>query len=258
MAKNLFRISILNKKNHNPLSIVAYYCGQTQFDLFKKNKFNPDPKKKVLYNNLIVSDKFLLDIPDYLKVNGKKKDIVDNARTALWKSIDNFEKRFDSQFARLFELSIPYFFSIEEAKNLLNEFSIKLSDYGMICDISIHKTNTEQINILGQDSNNDKNLKDQDYSCYIMSTLRAFNEGGFTNKNRNWNSKDQLISWRQSWFLLLKEHVNKNLTNKDEKDAWLKKISYKLEEKIIDTIDNNVEYYNVSKKNSYNSPKVFN
>ncbi len=233
MAKQyLFRIDLLNKKDFNPLNMVAYYSGQVQLNAFNKEKFQPDPKKQVLYCNLVVpTGDLYAHLPDYLKISGKKKEIIDNARNSLWKKVDFFETRMDSQFARIFEVSVPAFLSLTEAQQLVEEYGKILSEYGMVVDVSIHKTNTANNNILSQDAAPTSDDM-QDYSCFFMCTLRPFKEGNFENKNRDWNKLDQLVVWRHTWVNLLKSKIATNLSDEEVKKSWEQKLEFKPKAKI--------------------------
>jgi len=55
------------------------------------------------------------ELPDYLKLRKNKRDLIPNVRSVLWQNVYTREIRDDAQFARVFELLIPSFFSIEEA-----------------------------------------------------------------------------------------------------------------------------------------------
>lgn len=225
MSQYLFRVQLLNKKNSSPLHIVAYYSGQTQNNAFNKEKFLPSTKKQVLYTNLVVpKNEFYNDLPDFLEIKNKKKDIINNARNTLWKNIDYFEKRMDSQFARLFETYVPYFLNLEEVKILINKFAHHLSDSGMIADISIHKTNTVENTLIALDKEQ-KNNELQDYGCFFLCTLRPFKQGVFANKNRLWNTSDQLKEWRKVWLDLLIEVIAVNSTDNNIKRQWLDKLN---------------------------------
>ena len=47
----------------------------------------------------------------------------------------------------------------------------------------------------------------------------------FVNKNREWNSKSKMESWRRSWVEILTETINLHHTNIDTKNDWEKKLS---------------------------------
>lgn len=224
MSQYLFRVSLLNKKNSSPLHIVAYYSGQTQYNAFNKENFPPSTKKQILYNNLVVPRNELYnDLPDYLELKNKKKDIINNARNTLWKNVDYFETRMDSQFARLFEVYVPYFLSLEEVKGLVNKFADHLSEQGIVADVSIHKTNTAENTILNTEKEQ-KYDELQDYGCFFLCTLRPFKNGVFANKNREWNTPEQLKDWRKFWVNSLVETIALNSTNETIKKQWLERL----------------------------------
>lgn len=224
MSQYLFRIQILNKKNTSPLHAIAYYSGQIQYNAFTKEKYFPSNKKEVLYTNLIVPEnEHYNHLPDYLELKNKKKDIINNARNTLWKNIDFFEKRMDSQFCRLFETYVPYFLKLEEVQQLVNKFGKHLAQQGIIADISIHKTNTTENTILSYDKEK-KTDELQDYGCFFVCTLRPFQNGTFGNKNRDWNTPEQFKEWRKNWILFLLETIAINNTEEIVKKQWLEKL----------------------------------
>ena len=103
----LYRVSVLNKQNTHPLEAIAYYSGETQYDLLNSKQYTSTTESKVVWNNVLIPDRAeetekFLNLPEYLKFRSKKTDLVSNARNTLWQSIYVREKRIDSQFSRLF------------------------------------------------------------------------------------------------------------------------------------------------------------
>ena len=233
----LYRISILNKQSSHPLEAIAYYCGETQYDLLNSKQYQTTTEKKVVWNNIIIPDRDsstdkYSNLPDYLKFRTKKTELISNARNILWQNVYAREKRADSQFARLFELAIPSFLSQENSVNVLQEFSLKLIKEGMIVDGSLHSHNApvassifEKLKLINStESKNDESVH-QDYTAYLMCTLRDYSNGQFVNKNRDWNNLDKMKEWRQEWVNILSEHIEKSDTDEIQKNIWLKKFS---------------------------------
>lgn len=217
----LFSAKILNKKNFNPLNIVAYYSGQVQLNAFKKEKYMPDSKKEILHTDLLVpQNQFYAHLPDYLKINNKKRDIIDNARNILWNNVDFNEKRMDAQFARVFEVTVPSFLELSEVIDLTKKFAQDLTRHGIIVDVAVHKTNTAQNELFSIEPEEAKIDSQQDYSCYFMCTLRDLENGVFINKNRDWNTKEQFSLWRKSWLNNLKLTMTKSAAAQNAKKSW--------------------------------------
>jgi len=111
-------------------------------------------------------------------------------RSVLWNEVERIEKRKDAQLCREVELAIP--------RELNNEQKIKLvQDYaqanfvvkGMIADIAIH------------------HIEGDNPHAHILLTTREVTKEGFGQKNRDWNNRELLKDWRQSWA----EFANKSL-----------------------------------------------
>lgn len=226
----LYRVSILNK---HPLEAIAYYCGETQYDLSNSREYQSTTEDKVIWNNIMLpereEDKYI-HLPEYLKLGRKKSDLVSNARNILWQKVFVREKRADAQFARLFELYIPSFLSKEVAIGVVQGFSKKLVDDGMIVDSSIHHNSTPVVNSLFEqlkivESSKSSETATQDYTAYMMCTQRDYEDGRFVNKNRGWNSLEKMKEWRQEWAQILSEAISNANIDESQKNSWLKKIS---------------------------------
>lgn len=246
MSKHIVRINIIKAQTVNFLQNIAFCSGETQYDTLQKDKnlqvVPSTTTDKVVWNNIILPERYeqqdmFRELPDYLKYNSQKKLMVSNARNVLWKNILTQEARPDAQLARAFTLSIPHFLTIDEASALVTKFSKTLVNEGMIVDASLHDHNKgeqklsmlEKLNIL-QGKQTEKEItkeKDpvQDYTSYLICTLRDYKSGYFHNKNREWNATQKLIDWRKEWIFNLYEAIlnSKNGTS-DEIVNWNKKM----------------------------------
>lgn len=124
----------------------------------------------------------------------KKKDLVHSeimlpigapdrytARETLWNEVEAGERRKDAQLAREIDVALPREFSLEQQINLVREFCREeFTDEGMIADINVH------------------HYKDNPHA-HIMLTMREVNADGFGKKNRSWNKKEVISTWRRKW-----------------------------------------------------------
>lgn len=222
----LYKMSILNRKNSNPLEAISYYSGEPQIGYASNSEEN------VIWNYLHIPDKKedsekYIEIPQFLKFKSFNKELMSNSRSILWEHVYNRETRADAQFARLFELSIPGFATKEQAINCIKEFSKILVKEGMIADCSIHKRknksySTDLINMV-KNKEEKVNTNIVDYTGFIMCTLRDYENGIFVNKNRIWNDKKKMELWRKEWVKILAKLVNDFPIK--QKEDWEKKLT---------------------------------
>ena len=125
-----------------------------------------------------------------------------NDRQRLWNEVEKSERRKDSQLAREIEVAFPNELSFESRIELVREYvKENFVDNGMIADIAIH----------------DK--LDGNPHSHIMLTTRYIDLDGFGKKEREWNKKEYLEKWRQSWA----EHSNRYL----EKEGYEDRIDHR-------------------------------
>ena len=118
-------------------------------------------------------------------------------RQLLWNEVEKTEKRKDSQLAREIEVAFPNELSLESRIELVRDYvKENFVDKGMIADIAIH----------------DK--KDGNPHSHIMLTTRVIDEDRFGKKEREWNKKEYLEKWRESWA----EHSNRYLEKEGHED----------------------------------------
>lgn len=247
----LYRVNILSKKNSHPLDSIATYCGEDQFDCYTNQTYKSTNSEKVVWNNIIIptkEDEFYFHLPEFLKIKSKKSELISNARNILWRQVDCREIRPDSQFARVFELSIPFFLNQEESINLVHSFSKILVSEGMICDSSLHSHTKkpmalnlfDKLRLINQSEPTPEISElHQDYTAFIMCTLRSYENGIFENKNRIWNTKEKMKEWRYLWTESLLNAINTaSEATQEQKDIWLKRLTIY------------PEYYDIINKNN--------
>lgn len=234
----LYRVNILSKKNNNPLDSIAYYCGEDQYDVYENKTYKSNNAERVIWSNILIpnqSNDLYSHLPEFLKSKSKKPEFISNARNILWRQVDRREIRSDSQFARVFELSIPFFLNNEESTGLIKNFANELVLDGIICDVSLHshtKKSTD-FNLLDKlkkiqqsDKNNISVDINQDCTAFIMCTLRSYENGMFENKNREWNTKEKMKEWRYKWTEFLLDSIEKSVeTTEEQKSNWLKRMT---------------------------------
>lgn len=102
-------------------------------------------------------------------------------REALWNRVEASERRKDAQVAREIDLALPLELNPSERHELVRGF-VKASfvDLGMVADINHHEPKKNP-------------------HAHIMLTMRPLEGDGFGKKERAWNDKALLESWREGW-----------------------------------------------------------
>lgn len=237
----LIRVKIFSKKNSHPLETICVYSGQDQFDVLNGKTYSSNNKENVVWSNIELpsrQDNFAMfeNLPEYLKFrsNTPKKDMIANARNILWQSINNRENREDAQLSRMFEVSIPSFFSTDIASSLLRKFASTLVENGMIADCSLHsRQNSLNISLLdriktlknGTEEKVENSTITSDYQGYIICPLRSYANGQFSNKQREWNQPAKLGEWRQTWLEILAHSLYTNDIEAEDIITWEDKLS---------------------------------
>ncbi len=111
-------------------------------------------------------------------------------RSRLWNTIEQVEKRKDSQLCREVEVAIPKELSSQEMRLLVSGYvEEQFVKKGMVADINFH------------------HLDGENTLAHILLTMREITPEGFGKKNRSWNQKERLQDWRKSW----EQHANQSL-----------------------------------------------
>jgi len=103
-------------------------------------------------------------------------------RGRLWNEVDRAEVRKDAQLAREIEVALPVELRLTEQVELLQQFvSREFVRLGMIADIAVHHDNPANPH------------------AHILLTLRDIRADGFGPKQRDWNRRELVSNWRESW-----------------------------------------------------------
>lgn len=184
----------------------AAYRRATEFKSEKEDKtFDYTNKRGVVHSEILIPE----DSPAWLQeIASVSLDNVHKGSEILWNHIELLEKRSDAQFAREIEFSLPIELNQEQNIILAREF---IKDQfvlrGMVADWSIH-----------WDEGNPH--------VHVMLTLREITPDGFGLKNREWNKKEMLHTWREKWseyanfHLKLHEH-NVSIDHRSFKDQGI-------------------------------------
>ena len=107
-------------------------------------------------------------------------------RNTLWNAVEHIEKRKDAQLAREVQISLPHELNAEQHQELVLSFvQSAFVDYGMIADIAIHSP--------------DRQGDQRNHHAHILLTMRPLTKRGWGKKNRSWNDKTLIQTWRRDW-----------------------------------------------------------
>ncbi|PLS40617.1 MobQ family relaxase [Carnobacterium maltaromaticum] len=100
----------------------------------------------------------------------------------LWNEVERIEKRKDAQVFREVVVALPRELDREKQQQLVTDYTKRnFVDEGMCATVAIHET------------------EHQNPHAHIMLTTRTISEDGFGKKQRDWNQKNRLESWRSDW-----------------------------------------------------------
>lgn len=115
-------------------------------------------------------------------------------RALLWNEIEKSETRINSRTAREIEVALPRELNPSEQAEMMREYiKENFVSRGMIADFAIHNPDK---------GNNNPH-------AHILLTTRNITPEGFTSKNRDWNQKENVEVWRESWARLYNQEMQK-------------------------------------------------
>lgn len=248
---------------------VSYISGQDQFtSISQKPELQlllSTTSDRVIWSGIQLPDPTeqryqYFNLPEYLKIFFEKDpQIISNTRNVLWQSIKNKDVKINAQYARKIEFAIPYFLSKKEAIYAIQRFSKIFIEDGMILDCSIHDPNKIEVdisatqfinNIQGKENTKGYKRENLDYIGYALCTLRDYKDGGFINKNREWNHLKYIYKWRSAYAAIIYEAMIKSKKSTAAQIAkWSKKLDVLPEFALIKQEINNKINQEINKAN---------
>lgn len=107
----------------------------------------------------------------------------------LWNTVERIEHRKNARLAKELIIALPHQVDLKTQIAMLDRFiAANLIPKGMMADIAIHRPPIEQ----GGDPRN--------WHAHVLIPDRPMTPDGFaTKKDRSWNTKDTLNTWRKAW-----------------------------------------------------------
>jgi len=164
-----FDVKIISRrKGQSVVAVIAYRSGKKLYDRYY-GEFHDFTKKGGIVHSWII-----------LPPNAPEKY---SGRETLWNEVEQNEKRRDSRLAREVEIALPVeLTTLEEKIRLVERYVIaNFVERGMIADISLH----------------DKG--DGNPHAHILLTTREVDPDGFGLKNRDWDKRANVTTWRKEW-----------------------------------------------------------
>lgn len=153
------------------LESAAYRSGAKLHDAQRRLTFDYTHKEDVQHTEILAPANAPVWVDD---------------RQLLWTRVEAAERRKDAQLARDIIAALPRELTPEQHIALVREFvQGNFVQNGMVADTAIHN----------KESSDGK----ENPHVHILLTTREIGPGGFGKKNRDWNQRDLVGRWRDSW-----------------------------------------------------------
>ncbi len=174
---------VSRSSGRSSVAAAAYRAGCELTDLRTGTKHDYSNKSDVVHSEIMAPK----DAPDWAYDRGE-----------LWNTVEISENRKDAQTAREIEVALPVELTLEAQRDLVRDFvSTQFVSKGMVADIAIH--------------NPHKVDQQENPHAHILLTTREITPDGFSpTKNREWNTKEQLVDWRKEWAEMHNAALKKN------------------------------------------------
>jgi hypothetical protein len=163
---------VQRSKGHSVIAAAAYRAAEKLHDERTAETHDYRRKRGVLEAVIIAPD----DAPAWA-----------HDRQELWNHAEAVERQHNGQPAREIRLALPHELTDEQRAELVFDFCRDaFVKNGMIADIAIHRP--------------DRHGDDRNHHAHILLTMRKLDGEKFAaRKEREWNSKALLESWREQW-----------------------------------------------------------
>lgn len=182
---------------------AAYRHNATMKSVIDGKTYEQEGKDDVIHSEISIPDvapdwvrKAYADVPVMTELEcydgpiGEQKAYISKLSERLWNDIEIHEERHNrrkhtAQLARAFTIALPNNLTFKNQINLArNYIKCSFADRGMIADWVIHNKNTSDV---------------QNAYMHIMLTMRDLGTDGWGLKNRDWNIRSYIDTWRREW-----------------------------------------------------------
>lgn len=178
----IYRLSVKNisrSSGRSSVAAAAYRTAERITDLRQGLEHDYSHRGGVLHTEILLPE----NAPDWM-----------HNRADLWNAVEAVEKRKDARLTREVVLSLPHELTPDGRRDLVQSFAQdQFVNRGMVADIAIHAPGAK-----GDERN---------HHAHIMLTTRSIAGDGFGGKDRSWNDKALLVTWREEWS----HHTNRAL-----------------------------------------------
>ena len=206
---------------------AAYMSGSKLYDERLGKTFSYTRKEEVIYSDIMLPE-------------NAPKELYD--RETLWNEVEKVQNKSNSRYARQFDMALPIELSTKEKIELAKRYVKKnFVDKGMVADMAIHeKAGNPHMHVMctvrrfnkngtwakmekkvyARDKNGDK-IPEIDLKTGKQKVRVRKGKGEeklwkrVTVKSNDWNSREQLISWRENWANICNEYLEEkdNITH---------------------------------------------
>ena len=206
---------------------AAYMSGSKLYDERLGKTFSYTRKEEVIYSDIMLPE-------------NAPKELYD--RETLWNEVEKVQNKSNSRYARQFDMALPIELSTKEQIELAKRYVKKnFVDKGMVVDFAIHeKEGNPHMHVMctvrgfnkngmwakmekkvyARDKNGDK-IPEIDPKTGKQKVRVRKGKGEeklwkrVTVKSNDWNSREQLISWRENWANICNEYLEEkdNITH---------------------------------------------
>lgn len=157
------------------VAAAAYRSGELLYDQHAGKTFDYTRKAGVEYSEILAPP----EAPSWVR-----------DREKLWNTVEQVERRKDSQLAREIEIALPIELDKNQQVALLRDFvRDTFVAQGMVADVALHLDNAENPH------------------GHILLTTRNLTSTGFGLKRRDWNARTELMEWREAWAGTANRHL---------------------------------------------------
>ncbi len=178
MALASCSVKIISRgKGKSAVAASAYRAGAEMHDERDGQSYDYSRKTGIVHTEMVTPS----HAPDWT-----------HERQELWNKVEQCEKRKDAQLAREVMIALPQELTQAQNIQLARAYAQTFVNEGMIADVAVH----------------DKG--DGNPHAHILLTLRTLDGETFGQKCREWNAREKVEEWRQTYEKITNYHLERH------------------------------------------------